>query len=150
MIQLLEKASVDISTDGGTVWTNLWQRIGENDHGPTTQLVDITSEVAGESSLLIRFHYDTKSTIDDLGKIWQVDDVEVITTTGKLPTTDICGNAYNLPQQQWRLISLPCNPGVTNTPTGQFGDDISGTYGTDWLMYEYDGVNNKYNSLSDS
>ena len=79
-----------------------------------------------------------------------MDDVEVITTTGKVPTTDICGNAYNLPQQQWRLISLPCNPGVTNTPTGQFGDDISGTYGTDWLMYEYDGVNNKYNSLSDS
>ncbi|MCK5923200.1 MAG: hypothetical protein KAG66_19830, partial [Methylococcales bacterium] len=39
---------------------------------------------------------------------------------------------------QWRQISLPCNPGANNTVTAVFGDDIPGTYGTEWILYRYD------------
>jgi hypothetical protein len=146
LFQELESASVDVSTDGGALWTTVWQRIGVFDPGPTTQFVDLSSEIAGESSLLIRFHYDTGS---DIGNIWQIDDVEVVATSS-VPVEDVCGNGYNLPANQWRLISLPCDPGTTNTPAGIFGDDISGAYGTTWIMYEYIEASDQYNPLAGS
>ena len=49
-----------------------------------------------------------------------------------------CETTFSLPNNQWRQISLPCNPGANNTVTAVFGDDIPGTYGTDWTLYRYD------------
>jgi predicted amidohydrolase len=49
-----------------------------------------------------------------------------------------CDATYSLPGNQWRQISLPCDPGANNTVAAVFGDNIPGTYGTDWILYRYD------------
>ena len=49
-----------------------------------------------------------------------------------------CDTTYSLPSNQWRQISLPCDPGVNDTIAAVFGDDIPGTYGTDWMLHYYD------------
>jgi len=53
---------------------------------------------------------------------------------------------YTLPNDQWRLISLPANPPISeNTVAKVFGDDISGgVYGNDWVLYQYDPQKNSY------
>jgi len=57
-----------------------------------------------------------------------------------------CDATYSLPPNQWRQVSLPCDPGANNTVAAVFGDDIPGTYGSDWLLYHYDA--NRYVKLS--
>jgi hypothetical protein len=59
---------------------------------------------------------------------------------------------YSLPSGEWRLISLPANPGINSTVEQLFGDDIVGEYKTDWLIYSYDAQLKSYvgKALSDS
>ncbi len=50
-----------------------------------------------------------------------------------------CQASYHLPAQKWRMISLPCKPpSDANTVRDIFGDDISGSYGSDWVIYSYE------------
>jgi hypothetical protein len=52
---------------------------------------------------------------------------------------------YKLPNDQWRIISLPSIPPAgKNTVEKLFGDDISGQYGTDWVMYGFDTQTSSY------
>ncbi len=53
---------------------------------------------------------------------------------------------YNLPNNQWRLISLPANPPTSESAVEKvFGDDVSGgVYGNDWVIYQYDSKKNSY------
>src|SRR5262245_31666121 len=63
-------ASVDVSTDAGVTWTNVWQ--AENDiPGPGLQIADI-SVAAGHPNVTVRFHYQ-----GFFSWWWQVDDVKV-------------------------------------------------------------------------
>ena len=56
---------------------------------------------------------------------------------------------YNLPHKKWRLISLPAAPpAAENTVEKTFGDDISGAYGTDWALFEYNSEVNQYHELN--
>jgi Raf kinase inhibitor-like YbhB/YbcL family protein len=56
---------------------------------------------------------------------------------------------FNLPHKEWRLISLPADPpAAKNTVEKVFGDDISGVYGTDWALYEYNSSINQYHELN--
>ncbi len=55
------------------------------------------------------------------------------------PATATCDVTFSLPDDQWRLISLPCNPGANSSVAAVFGDDISGAYGDDWALFSYDG-----------
>ncbi|RUM94246.1 MAG: hypothetical protein DSZ28_04155 [Thiothrix sp.] len=57
-----------------------------------------------------------------------------------------CDATYSLPSNHWQQVSLPCDPGVNNTVTAVFGDDIPGTYGRDWFVYRYNA--NRYVKLS--
>ena len=59
-----------------------------------------------------------------------------------------CDATYSLPSSQWQQVSLPCDPGVNNTVNAVFGDDMPGSYGSDWFVYRYDA--NGYASLSAS
>lgn len=46
---------------------------------------------------------------------------------------------FNLPNKEWRQISLPRKPPANaNTVEAIFGDDISGLYGTDWVVFFFD------------
>jgi len=64
---------VDISTDGGANWTNVFHYEKADFRGPRTEAMDLSS-YAGESSVLIRFHY----TAPDWDWWWQVDEVSVV------------------------------------------------------------------------
>lgn len=55
-----------------------------------------------------------------------------------LPNTGYTYEPYSLPSNEWRMISLPCDPGSNNSPDALFGDDNLGTYGTDWIVYGFD------------
>lgn len=55
---------------------------------------------------------------------------------------------YELPSGEWRLISLPLDPGSDSTINSLFGDDIKGVYGSEWLIYGYDPVAKSYETKS--
>jgi len=63
-------ASVDVSDDSGTTWTNVWRRNSDL-AGPGLQIADI-SLAAGHANVVARFHYQGL-----VGMWWQVDDVKV-------------------------------------------------------------------------
>jgi len=52
-----------------------------------------------------------------------------------------CGGSFELASNQWKQISLPCNPGSSNTVSDVF-PNMPGTYGTDWALWRYDTDNN--------
>ena len=58
---------------------------------------------------------------------------------------------YQLPNNQWRIISLPATPPEgKNTVEKIFGDDFGDeaiNYGRNWMLFFYDGVANKYEVL---
>ena len=52
-----------------------------------------------------------------------------------------------LPNNQWTMIALECvPPGTENTIADLFGDDITGVYGNDWVIFSYDASTNSYTS----
>ncbi len=54
---------------------------------------------------------------------------------------------YVLPNNQWRMISLPGNPGSANTVKAILGDDIvNAEYGTDgdWILFSYNAAIDSY------
>ncbi len=63
-------ADVDISTDGGTVWTNVWHKTADVP-GPSVQSIDITTIAAGQADVKARFHYYNAF----FAWWWQVDNV---------------------------------------------------------------------------
>jgi hypothetical protein len=67
----IDVADVDVSIDGGTTWTNVWEQTFPDSPGPNTQTVDI-SFAAGHSGVRARFHYTVY-----FGWWWQVDDVQI-------------------------------------------------------------------------
>ena len=64
-------ADVDISTDGGSGWTNVFRRDSLNDPGPVRHTIDITGLAAGQSDVRARFHFYNAFAEG----YWQVDDV---------------------------------------------------------------------------
>ncbi len=58
---------------------------------------------------------------------------------------------YQLPDNQWRMITFPAIPPEDkNTVEKVFGDDFGDdaiNYGTNWMLYFYDGAANKYEAL---
>ena len=50
-------ADVDISTDGGSTWTNVFRLDGVNEPGPIRHTIDITSLAAGQPDVRARFHF---------------------------------------------------------------------------------------------
>jgi len=73
---LNEIADVDVSTNGGSIWTNVLRMQGANDGFPTpnTKLINITSVVgANRSNVQIRFHYYNSN----FEWWWAIDNVKV-------------------------------------------------------------------------
>ncbi|MBI4259748.1 MAG: carboxypeptidase regulatory-like domain-containing protein [Actinobacteria bacterium] len=68
-----EVADVDVSTDGGESWTNVWRREDTSYRGPAHEVVDVTALAAGQPDVRIRFHYYRAS----FEWWWQVDGVQV-------------------------------------------------------------------------
>ena len=74
--------------------------------------------------------------------------VNGITTTCK--KTIVVNPSITLPKitllpNKWQQIGIPASPPAgANTVAAIFGDDITGVYGTDWVLYSYDAANNRY------
>ncbi|MBI5055712.1 MAG: SMP-30/gluconolactonase/LRE family protein, partial [Nitrospirae bacterium] len=67
-----EVADVDVSVNGGTDWSTVWQKTGADYRGPKTEVVDISS-AAGQNNVMIRFHYYNAA----YDWWWQIDDVKI-------------------------------------------------------------------------
>jgi hypothetical protein len=68
-----EIADLDVSINGASgPWTNVWRKTASY-RGPKTETVDITALAAGQSQLMVRFHYYNANN----DRYWQVDDVAV-------------------------------------------------------------------------
>ena len=66
-----QTGAVDVSTDGGATWTNVWQHTSDSVRGPDLETVQVP-QAAGKSSVQFRFHF-----ISSFGWWWEVDDVTV-------------------------------------------------------------------------
>ncbi len=65
-----------------------------------------------------------------------------------LSTKEITSPSLVLPDNQWQQIALPLlPPDEYNTVAAVFGDDITGVYGDDWILFAYDSSSNSYFEL---
>jgi N-acetylneuraminic acid mutarotase len=60
---------VDVSTDGGTTWTNVWEHTNDSVRGPSLQTVQLP-QAANQADVKLRFHFTAT-----FGFWWEVDDV---------------------------------------------------------------------------
>ncbi|MEV6691841.1 S8 family serine peptidase [Micromonospora sp. NPDC051196] len=70
-VGITDTADIDVSTDAGATWTNVWHQTSSR-RGPRVEEVPLTP-AAGAESALVRFRF--KGTF---AWWWQVDDVEVV------------------------------------------------------------------------
>ncbi len=63
---------VDVTTDGGATWSNVWHHGSDSVRGPDLEEVAIP-QAGGQSSVQIRFHF-----VSSFGWWWEVDDVSVL------------------------------------------------------------------------
>jgi len=89
----LESLNVDVSTNGGASWGNVWTFQGFNPL-PTQYTLDLSGSIAGYANVLLRFRFDSEGWLD--GDFWQVDDVELdVFGSGPPPGGDPPGQATN-------------------------------------------------------
>jgi len=71
-----EVGDFDVSIDGGTTWVNVLSLVGKDDgyDYPNTKRIDITSEAAGQTDVMLRWHYYNANG----GGWWAIDNVGVI------------------------------------------------------------------------
>ena len=62
--------------------------------------------------------------------------------------TCTCPETFPLPTGQWKQISLPCSLGTSDTVADLFSD--SGTYASDWIVFERDADNQVYTQLAET
>jgi N-acetylneuraminic acid mutarotase len=66
-----QTGDVDMSTDGGATWTNIWHHTTDSVRGPDLEQFAIPA-AAGKAAVQLRFHF-----ISSFGWWWMVDDVAV-------------------------------------------------------------------------
>jgi N-acetylneuraminic acid mutarotase len=83
---------VDVSTDDGTTWTNVWHHTGDSVPGPGIQTVQLPT-AANQGNVKVRFHFTST-----FGFWWMVDDVAVLKSSScvKLPGGLVEGNVSDL------------------------------------------------------
>jgi PKD repeat protein len=123
----LDEAWVDITTDGGAVWTNLLYFDHQSVRGPDTETIDLTPYL-GQPDVRLSFEY----TAPGWDWAWQVDDVAVtavqqepctITCTTTVPASAAPGGAVS-----FSATATP-SAGCSGTPSFSwtFGDGQSST-----------------------
>jgi len=82
---------VDVSTDGGTTWTNVWHHAGDAVPGPDLETVQLPT-AANQVNVRVRFHFTST-----FGFWWMVDDISVLNSgCVKLPGGLVEGNVFDL------------------------------------------------------
>ena len=116
-----EVADVDLSTNGiSGPWTNVWRKTADY-RGPQTETIDLTTLAAGQSDVVIRFHYYNAM----YEWWWQVDDVRV----------GACrASGLGLPELVPTNPAQAGDPGATVTYTLQITNTDSDTHTFDVLI----------------
>ena len=91
-----ETLNVDISTDGGSGWVNVWQWLGYNPF-PSNYVLDLTARIAGQANVMLRFRFHSGGYPG--GDLWQIDNVELEAYGGITP-----------PPAESNLPGLPSSP----------------------------------------
>lgn len=119
-------------------FTNAWSLAGASDEqlldafeAPDTLRSDLVARRQWLDFIRPNTHSSSTST-----------PVAPITPPTERPTFELASN-------RWEQISMPCDAGSDGTVGQVFGDDGLGTYGTDWVMWAYDPVNNAYTDVSE-
>jgi N-acetylneuraminic acid mutarotase len=86
-----EVGDVDVSSDGGSTWTNVLTYQDQDTRGPHHEDLDVSSLAGNQASVMVRFHY--YNAIYEWW--WQVDNVKIGATCGILPGGLIAGNVYD-------------------------------------------------------
>jgi hypothetical protein len=150
-----------VNQNGGAIGQGSWSleerfyyppKWSELDNHPWTPGQDCTSWLHCEvtqirSSGWIALDPGTYEVTFDMPRGNRYDDgvmdfLGVFTKQGNDPSA--CEITYTLPSNQWRQISLPCDPGANNSVSAVFGDDIQGQYGTEWILYKFNTQTNSY------
>ena len=150
------------AADGDTavIWSDLNGRDGDNT-GTFGQLLD-SSGVAVGSEFQVNTYTTGRQgfsalTMDDAGNavaVWVSDNTLGFDQDGDQSGVfaqrlrSPCSLSVNLPTGQWKMLSLPCDPGASNTVADVFGDDMTGTYGVDWIVFERDEAADQYDALT--
>ncbi len=66
-----------------------------------------------------------------------------------LTASDVCKVTKSLDSNQLQLIGIPCNaPAGADTVEAIFADDITGSYGTDWMLFSYNPASDSFEKMS--
>jgi N-acetylneuraminic acid mutarotase len=122
-----QTGDVDVSTDGGSTWTNVWHHGEDAVPGPDLETVQLP-QADGQSNVKLRFHFTST-----FGFWWQIDNVTVhnssgcVTVPGGLVEGNVSdltsGNAINgatvqsndMPSDSTKTFAVPDDP---NNPGG--------------------------------
>ncbi|MEM7584132.1 MAG: hypothetical protein AAF560_12165 [Acidobacteriota bacterium] len=148
--------------NGNTVviWGSLNGQDGD-DTGTFGQLLDSSGTAIGSEFQVNTYTSGRQSftavTMDPAGNIlatWVSDDPSGFDQDGDQSGVfaqrfqSPCSASFALTAGQWKMFSLPCDPGTEGTVADVIGDDMIGTYGTDWIVYERDEATGSYSALT--
>src|SRR5262245_29029820 len=88
-----QNGDVDVSTDGGTTWANVWHRDENNPApGPDLETVQLP-QAANQSNVQLRFHFTAS-----FGFWWMIDEIAVHNSAGcvTIPGGLVEGNVFDL------------------------------------------------------
>jgi hypothetical protein len=92
-----ESINVDVSTNGGTGWTNVWTHSGFSNM-PAHYTLDLSGALAGQASVMLRFRFQS-SILGSDGDRWKIDNVQLEVFGGTPlpppPDSDPPGQASN-------------------------------------------------------
>ncbi len=66
-------------------------------------------------------------------------------------TSTPCSRSFTATANQWKMLSLPCQVGISTSATvqDQLGDDLNiADYDTTWVLYSYNPTTNAYDKLA--
>ncbi len=119
-------AAVDVSTDGGTSWTNATIYTDDIEEYPT--YLDISAWAANEADVKVRFRYDDGGT---WAWSWSVDNVEVLGQTageGIPPAVTLVSYPeVNFAGQARTIVALASDPSGIASFDLTYGHDVLGT-----------------------
>jgi N-acetylneuraminic acid mutarotase len=86
-----QTGDVDVTTDGGANWTNVWHHGTDDRRGPSAESASLTG-AGGHAAVQVRFHF-----ISQFGWWWEVDNVDVLNRTcDPIPGGMVVGNVSDL------------------------------------------------------
>jgi hypothetical protein len=85
-----ESLNVDVSTNGGAGWFNVWKYQGFSIY-PMSYQLDLSSAIAGHSNVMLAFRFDSEGWLS--GDFWQIDNVQLEVYGGEPQPGDPPGQA---------------------------------------------------------